>query len=138
MDFIETSVLVASIVASEPHHADCARLLDQGGLGLYAHGLVETFSVLTGGRKPFRLSPKQALEMVETDYLPCLRVTVLSATETLRAMRDCHSRGVQGGAIFDYLHLAAARKAQADRIYTLNASHFRAFHRAGDPEIVRP
>jgi hypothetical protein len=53
-------------------------------------------------------------------------------------MRETEARGVRGGAVFDYLHLAAARKAKAARFYTLNVSHFRSFHRPGDPEIVHP
>jgi len=48
------------------------------------------------------------------------------------------NRGVRGGGIYDYLHLAAARKAKAGRIYTLNLSNFRALYRPGDPEIAHP
>lgn len=138
MDFIDTSVLVAAVVASEPHHAVCGRLLDVGDVGFYIHGLAEFFSTLTGGRKAFRLSPQQAVELLEADYVPLLQITTLTAAETLRGMRECHSRGVQGGAIFDYLHLVAARKGKAERLYTLNVSNFRAFHRDGDPEIRSP
>jgi hypothetical protein len=112
-------------------------LLDRGSVGLNAHGLAEAFSTLTGGRK-FRLNPKQAAEILEREYAPALHVVTLSAGETLRALRDCGPRGVQGGAIFDYLHLVAARKARAAALYTLNVSHFRAFRRAGDPEIIHP
>lgn len=56
----------------------------------------------------------------------------------LRAMREAEGRGVRAGANFDYLHLAAARKAKATRLYTLNVSNFRSFHRAADPAIVHP
>jgi len=72
LDFIDTSVLVAAVVASEPHHAACGRFLDGGGLGLFVHGLAEFFSTLTGGRKAFRLSPDQAAEILEAEYaFPC-------------------------------------------------------------------
>ncbi|MBM4087809.1 MAG: type II toxin-antitoxin system VapC family toxin [Planctomycetes bacterium] len=138
VDFIDTSVLVAAVVASEPHHTACGRLLDRGDVGFYIHGLAEFFSTLTGGRKTFRLSPQQAVELLEADYLPLLQITTLTAAETLRGMRECPSRGVQGGAIFDYLHLVAARKGKAERLYALNISNFRAFHRDGDPEIRIP
>lgn len=136
MDFIDTSVLVAAVVASEPHHAACGRLLDGGGLGMFVHGLAEFFSTLTGGRKAFRLSPGQAAEILEADYLPLQQITALTAGETLRSLRECQSRGVQGGAVFDYLHLVAARKGKARRFFTLNSSDFRGFHRDGDPEIL--
>lgn len=105
---------------------------------MYAHGLAETFSTLTGGRKPFRMPAALAASVIEEDYLPALTITTLTPTEMLRAMRDAEARGVRGGGIFDYLHLVAARKAGAKRFYTLNISHFRAFHRTGDPEIVHP
>jgi predicted nucleic acid-binding protein len=138
VDFIDTSVLVAAIVASETDHPACDQLIDRGNLGFYVHGLAEAFSTLTGGRKALRLSPQQAAEIVEADYVPYLHITTLTPGEALAAMRDCHSRGVQGGAIFDYLHLVAARKGKAARLYTLNTSNFQAFHRADDPQIVRP
>ena len=48
--FIDTSVLVAAMVADEDFHAECGALLDARSVGIFAHGLVETFSALTGGR----------------------------------------------------------------------------------------
>jgi predicted nucleic acid-binding protein len=138
VDFIDTSVLVAAVVASEPHHAACGRLLDRGDMGFYLHGLAEFFSTLTGGRSTFRLSAQQATEILETDYIPLLRIMTLTPGETLRGMRECQSRGVQGGAIFDYLHFVAARKGKAERFFTLDVSNFQAFQRRGDPEILNP
>jgi len=136
--FIDTSVLVAAIVATEEHHPACSRLLDRGGLHLYAHGLPEAFSTLTGGRRSFRMPALLAAAVIEEDYLPCLTLTSLQPIEMLQAMQEADSRGVRGGAIFDYLHFAAARKAKATKFYTLNSSNFRAFHRSGDPEISQP
>jgi predicted nucleic acid-binding protein len=135
---IDTSVLVAAIVATENHHEACNRLFDRKDLSLYAHGLAETFSTLTGGRRAFRMTPSMAASVIEEDYLPCLTIANLSPTQMLRAMREAESRGVRGGALFDYLHLAAARQARATQLYTLNLSHFRSFYREGDPEIVHP
>ncbi|WP_395742258.1 PIN domain-containing protein [Prosthecobacter sp.] len=137
-DFIDTSVLVATMVATEPFHMECDALLNRKALGVYAHALTETFSTLTGGRKSFRLAASVAAAVLEEDYLPDLAITALTPTEMLRAMREAEARGVRGGAIFDFLHLVAARKAKAARFYTLNVSDFRAFYRKGDPEIVHP
>lgn len=136
--FIDTSVLVAAIVASEAYHAECDAVLDRESIGMFSHGLAETFSTLTGGRESFRVPASVAAAVIEEDYLPCLHFTALTPTEMLRAMGEAESRGVRGGAIFDYLHLTAARKAKAARLYTLNVSNFRAFQRAGDPAIVHP
>ncbi|MEI6675696.1 MAG: PIN domain-containing protein [Verrucomicrobiota bacterium] len=135
---IDTSVLVAAIILSETYHKPCASLLDRGGVGLYAHALSETFSTLTGGRLAFRMPAHELVALIEEDYLPSLSIVTLTPAEMLRGMRECEARGVRGAAIFDFQHLAAARKAKATCFYTLNVAHFRAFHRPGDPEITHP
>ena len=80
----------------------------------------------------------ELVALIEEDYLPSLSIVTLTPAEMLRGMRECEARGVRGAAIFDFQHLAAARKAKATRFYTLNVAHFRAFHRPGDPEITHP
>lgn len=135
---IDTSILVAAMIESEDFHGPCRAVVAQGDAGMYAHGITETFSTLTGGKKTFRLSAAVAAEFLDDHFVPRLTITTLTSTEMLRAIREAEARGVRGGAIFDFLHLVAARKVKADRFYTLNISNFRAFHRAGDPEIVHP
>jgi len=56
----------------------------------------------------------------------------------IQAFDESEPRGVRGGAIFDYLHLAAARHHKAAHFYTLNTSHIQSFWREGDPAIVHP
>jgi predicted nucleic acid-binding protein len=139
---IDTSVLVAAMVTSEDFHAECFRLVmhpeDSQTIGMYSHGLTETFSTLTGGRRRVQLPADVVADMLQQDYLPHLVPASLEPAEILQAMCEARSRGVRGGGIFDYLHLVAARKAKAARLYTLNLSNFRAFHRPGDPEIAHP
>ncbi len=135
---IDTSVLVAAMIEGEAHHQPCRALVAKGESSMYGHGIAETFSTLTGGKKAFRLSAATAAELLEDHFVPRLTILSLTPNEMLRAMREAEARGVRGGAVFDYLHLVAARKAKASKLYTLNVSHFRAFHRSGDPEIVHP
>ena len=135
---IDTSVLVAAMVGTEDYHDECRALVVGQRMGMYAHGIAETFSTLTGGRQAFRLSAETAANLLEDHFVPRLEIASLTPSETLRAMRECQPRGVRGGAIFDYLHLVAARKAKAKRLYTLNLSNFRAFQRPGDPEVLHP
>lgn len=137
-DFIDTTILVAAIVGSERFHEPCRELIVKAASSMYAHGVAETFSTLTGGGKAFRLTAAAASQLLEEHFIPRISLTQLSGLEMLRALREAESRGVRGGAVFDYLHLVAARKAKAAKFYTLNISHFRAFLRAGDPEIVHP
>jgi predicted nucleic acid-binding protein len=136
--FIDTSVLVAAMIESEDFHEPCRAVVVKGEANMYSHGITETFSTLTGGKKTFRLSAAVAAEFLDDHFVPRLTISTLTPTEILRAMREAETRGVRGGAIFDFLHLVAARKAKAARFYTLNIAHFRAFHRSGDPEIAHP
>jgi predicted nucleic acid-binding protein len=43
---------------------------------------------------------------------------------------ECATSGWTGGAIYDALHIRAAKKARCERLYTFNVRHFRAM--AGD------
>lgn len=139
MIYLDASVLVAAVVDIEPFHAPCARLLLSSESKIVrSHGLAETFSTLTGGRLPLRLSPAVANRLIEVNLLPRLRIVDLAASDVIRAIADSESRGVRGGAIHDLFHLFAARKAKASTLYTLNLSHFQTFHRRGDPEVRLP
>jgi predicted nucleic acid-binding protein len=137
-DFADTSILVSSVVPDDADHEACDRLLATGALTIYLHAVAETFSSLTGGRESIRVDPATAATLIEQSILPFVTPVALSLREVMEAVKSAHSRGVRGGAIYDFLHLTAARKAHADRVYTLNVRHFRAFHRPGDPEIVHP
>jgi hypothetical protein len=96
------------------------------------------FSSLTGGRSGYRIPAHQVVELIESSIMPYVQVATLSSKEMIYAMQETESRGVRGAAIFDFLHLVAARKAKATRLYTLDVTDFRSFHRPGDPEIVHP
>ena len=136
--FLDSTILVAALVEAEQHHAACDALLDGTDVRIYAHALTETFNTITGGRSGYRLSPADATRFLDDSVLPNVDVVTLTPREMLAAMRESQSRGVRGAAIFDFLHLVAAKKAGAKRLYTLNLRHFQAFHRPGDPEIIHP
>jgi predicted nucleic acid-binding protein len=135
---VDSSVLVAALRTSEPHHARCAAVLDEGGLLAHVHTLAETFSALTGGRILPRVSPSQAAQLIGSGIIPFISTSGLSAREYLAAMGEAEARGVRGGAIHDFLHLFAAKRRKAARLYTLDVLDFKSFHRPGDPEIVHP
>jgi predicted nucleic acid-binding protein len=134
----DSSVSVEAMVAGLPHHDACRRLLEEGQLHANLHALSETFSTLTGGRLGTRIPAQTAVELIAHDLLPFVTFHALDGDEIMGAFRESQSRGVRGGAIHDYLHLVAARKAGAQQFYTLNISDFRSFHREGDPAIVHP
>lgn len=135
---LDTSVVLASLDPDEARHAACDRLLAQGGHWLCAHALAETFSILTGGRHGRRLRPAAAAGLLEDSVLPFVQLVSLNGKEVMAALQAADARGVRGGAVYDLLHLAAARKAGAVRVLTLDPRDFQALAQPGDPRIESP
>lgn len=135
---LDSSVLVAALRETEPSHEACASLLRRRGLVVWAHALAETFSTLSGESGARRFSPRVASQAIELSVLPRVRRLALDDTDYLTALDAAHGAGVRGGAIYDFLHLRAARKAGAQVFYTLNLADFRALARPGDPQILLP
>ena len=136
--FLDTSVILASLDPDETHHAACDRIVSGGGNKAYVHALAETFSILTGGRQGRRLGADTAARLIEHSVLPYVQPQTLTGKEMMAALAECELRGVRGGAIYDWLHLAAARKAGAEVLLTLDLRDFQSLARPGDPRIEVP
>lgn len=134
----DSSVLIASLLGSDPHHEASVSVLEEHRPFIHRHALVETFSTLTGGRLGFRTSPDATAQLIRESILPWVRTTELDDAELIAALSDSQDRGVRGGAIYDFLHLRAARKVGAFLLYTKDLNDFKSFHRPGDPEIAHP
>jgi predicted nucleic acid-binding protein len=127
VNFFDTNVLVAASLTIHPDHQACNERLAQmrrAGAACAAHSLAEAFSTFTRMPMPYRVSPSDALRIVQHISETCTVVT-LTATETLRTIRDIAERNLGGGLVYDALLLACARKIEAKRIYTNNQKHFR-------------
>lgn len=135
---LDSSVIVSALCAGDPDHDACRKVLLSARHSVLAHAFTETFSTLTGGRLGFRVPASDAASLLRQQVAPKLRNVHLDADDLLAAFEQAEARGVRGGAINDYLHLVAARKAGAKRFYTLNLSDFLSFHRPGDPAILSP
>lgn len=135
---IDSSVWVSAMVEDENWHSQSSDLMDRPDCKVYVHAVSEVFSTLTGGRKGFRMPPNLVIQLLKEDYLPCVEIISMEISEILESFSECQGRGITGGAIYDYLHLVAARMHNVEVLYTLNLSHFRAFWRPGDPEIRHP
>lgn len=90
-----------------------------------AHALAETYSVLSTYPLERRIRPREAIEIVEGLRKLCT-VIALSPKEYLAFLQEAAKREIRGGAIYDALHVACARKMHADRIYTWNTRHLKA------------
>lgn len=138
MAFLDSSALLASLDPDEPEHTACDRLEAAGGHHNYSHALAEAFSILSGGRLGRRVNPAVAASLINDSLLPYVTVQTLSGKDLMSALKDCERRGVWGGAIYDWLHLAAARKAGAEVFFPLNLRDFQALARPSDPLIQAP
>ena len=137
MRAFDTSILVSALISDQACHEACTQTLAGGG-AIYQHASFELFNTLTGGSLPVRVSAGLAADLIETEILSVVKVSTLTMVEGLRALKGAESRGVRGGAVYDYLHLVAARKAKAEELVTLNLRHFQSFWRPGDPVIRHP
>jgi predicted nucleic acid-binding protein len=125
IEFFDTTVLVAAMVEDEKRHEPCAQALEEAKDGYASiHSLAECYATLTGGRLGVQLSPADAASLVRHNLHDHLSLVSLTATEYLKLLDAAGPAGARGGAIYDLLLLACARKAKAGKIYTLNHRHF--------------
>jgi predicted nucleic acid-binding protein len=126
--YFDSSVLVAAMVEEEEHHSAALKALAETEEGFTAtHALAETFATFTSGRLDIQMAPNEAMHILDANVVHRLEVVELSLADYLQAMQSSQKAGARGGAIFDMLHLQAARRGRADRILTINVRHFQTF-----------
>jgi predicted nucleic acid-binding protein len=135
IEFFDTTVLVAAMVEDEKRHEACSEALEAADHGYAsAHSIAECYATLTGGRLGLQLSAADAARLIRYNLHERLSIVSLSAAEYFKLLDQAAPAGARGGAIYDFLLLACARKAKADRIYTLNERHFAALA----PDLAAP
>ncbi|HEX7859992.1 MAG TPA: hypothetical protein VF773_06700 [Verrucomicrobiae bacterium] len=92
------------------------------------HSLAEFYSRSTGkgflvSGRTVKLSPELAAQRVQ-ELKAQLQFVLLTEYETAKALLDAAKADVRGGRTHDFLHFAAAMKANAAAIYTFNHSDF--------------
>ncbi len=127
MIFLDTSVIVAASYERHPQHSECLKRVktaQRGRVACAAHTLAETFATLTRLPLAIKISPVQALRVVER-VNSIFSIVTLDPTEYLDTITSIGQRGIIGAVVYDALILACARKVNANAIYTLNLKHFR-------------
>jgi predicted nucleic acid-binding protein len=99
--------------------------------------LVEAYSVLTRLPAPYRLSPTDALAVLEANFVGGARIVALDAASYRRLLRRAPTAGIFGGRIYDAVIAECALREQGTALLTFNAMHFLSFRAAG-LEIVVP
>lgn len=135
----DSSVLIAALLPGEDHHAASAAVLNGADtIVVHVHALNETFATLTGGSLGFRVDADLAARLIREQITAHATIIVLDGEEVAHALSEARTHGVRGGAVYDYMHLVAARKGKAETLYTLNLADFQHLHRESDPEVRRP
>jgi predicted nucleic acid-binding protein len=141
--FFDSSVLVASLVARHPHHPRAMSVVSRALRGqdkahVAAHGLAETYAVLTTLPVTPRIGPDAAHRLVHENVAVLCEVIALESKEYAEVIAAQAELGISGGAVYDALHAACARKAGVRRLFTFNVSHFRRVAPDLEERIVAP
>lgn len=139
----DTSVLVAALVQSHPHHDRSLPWLQraQGGEITFlvaGHTLAELYSVLTTLPVKPRLPPRVVWRLVHQNVETSAEIVSLSEADYLSTLERLSRRGLAGGVIYDALIARAAEKAEAERLLTWNEVHFRRAWPEGESVISSP
>jgi predicted nucleic acid-binding protein len=125
---LDTNCLVAAALPQHEHHAattaDIERRRSAGHTFVVAaHSVLESYAVLTRLPPPHRLSPADALGVLDRNW-GRTETVALTGTESWRVVRRHGGAGMAGGRIYDGQIAACARKAKVDEILTWNVRHF--------------
>lgn len=126
MIFIETSVLIAAWQGSHTHHEQSFKLVQELSPTIAytsTHCVIELFSVMTRMPPPLRVSPSEAMRLVDQTRT-LLAITSLDSTQTFDALNEFAGRQLGGGMVYDAMITACARNIKVQRLYTWNKKHF--------------
>ena len=124
--FLDTSVLVATVIAEHQHHAASLAVYgrcDKRNSYCSVHSLAETYAAVTRLPGKLRMSPEQALLFL-TDVRTRLTAIALDEQDYFLTVTAAAAANISGGTIYDSLIARCALKAYADVLYTWNISHF--------------
>jgi len=127
--FLDTNVLLAACIADHPHHTRSRQAVERVLSGqdkgyVAAHSLAEAYAVMTRLPKAHHVAPLVAWQLISENVIKSFTVIALTAKEYEKAISQAAADGVEGGRTYDLLILAAAAKAEAERIFTFNVTHF--------------
>jgi predicted nucleic acid-binding protein len=139
--FVDTSCIIAAVCAWHTLHAQAAGEIDRRlGVGeplaTAAHALAESYAVLTRIPAPHRLSPADALALLEGNFIGHARIVALDAAGYRSLLQRAGRDGISGGRTYDAVIAECALKAKAATLLTFNARHFADLEAAGMRIVV--
>jgi len=128
--FLDTSVLLAGLIDFGPQSAPAQSLLHEvaekriAGVGTAWHCCLEFFSVATRLPAEFRISPADALTLLQEEVFARMSVHDLPVSDRIPLLQAAAHDGVSGGRIYDAHITEIARAAGAKVVVTDNRRHF--------------
>ncbi len=125
----DTSVLVASFVASHPQHKNAMEWIKKVTKKeitflVASHTLAECYSVLTRLPLTPKISPSIAYHLVSENISKLGKVISLDGPQYLKLLHELSKLGLSGGIVYDAIILKCAQKAKANKLLTLKARDF--------------
>ncbi|MDH4154897.1 MAG: PIN domain-containing protein [Nitrospira sp.] len=132
----DTNVMVATVCTWHEHHERAIaemerRLAEQESLVIATPTLVEAYAVLTRLPPPHRLSPQDALTLIETSFLTEATLVGLDKTAFRPLLREAAEHNIAGGKTYDWVIATCARAARVKTLLTFNTRDFLSFHLDG-------
>jgi predicted nucleic acid-binding protein len=134
--------MVAAVSSWHDHHDRArrdieSRLASKQEMIVAGPALIEAYSVLTRLPAPHRISPADAMSLIDENFMRNVRIVVPGAAAYRTLLRGAPDNAISGGRTYDAVIAMCARKARADVLLTLNDKHFASL--AGDDlEIIVP
>ncbi|HLG58895.1 MAG TPA: PIN domain-containing protein [Vicinamibacterales bacterium] len=128
--FLDTSVLLAGLVDFGPQSAPAQSLMHAvaekrvTAPGTAWHCCLEFYSVATRLPPEFRVSPSDAVMLLEAEVFGRMAVHDLPGTERMPMLRAAARDAIAGGRIYDSHIAEVARAAGARVVVTDNRRHF--------------
>jgi len=121
---IDSSVIVAALLGWHEHHQAAARALERAlgsgsGVVIPSHSLIESYAVMTRLPAPHRLTPVDALQLLQ-DNFRTLRLASLNSRSVWAVVQRLAAVSLGGGITYDAIILEAASDAGATELLTLN------------------
>jgi predicted nucleic acid-binding protein len=135
--FFDTSVLIAGHIDFGPQSRPAQQIMDlvaarpTSKVSTAWHCCLEFYSVVTRLPPEYRLTPVDAVRLLEEEILARLTVHDLPASNWLPFFKAAARDGLAGGRIYDAHIAEVARAAGAEVVITDNRRHFLAALRHG-------
>ena len=134
--------MIATVCTWHEHHERAItemerRLLEREELILATPALIEMYAVLTRLPPPHRMSPQDALALIDTSFLAEGTLIGLDNKTFRPLLREAADHNIAGGRTYDWVIATCARAARVKILLTFNVRDFFSF-RLDDIEIHSP